>query len=239
MHVALTFDPLEDVAAPFINKARPMAILREQGVNSHVEMSYAVAQGGFDTFDVHMSDLQAGRVSLDQFQGFIACGGFSYGDTLGAGEGWARSIMFNPKLEEQFLAFFGRQDTFALGVCNGCQMLAALSPIIPGAQDWPKFTHNQSTRFEARLSLVEVLESPSLFFKGHGWQPACRSPCRTAKVLPISRSVATSPRCRKPALRGQHRCRHRGVSVQPERLARRFDQRDHGRWPLHRHDAAP
>ena len=166
MHVALTFDPLEDVAAPFINKARPkVAILREQGVNSHVEMSYAVAQGGFDTFDVHMSDLQAGRVSLDQFQGFIACGGFSYGDTLGAGEGWARSIMFNPKLEEQFLAFFGRQDTFALGVCNGCQMLAALSPIIPGAQDWPKFTHNQSTRFEARLSLVEVLESPSLFFK--------------------------------------------------------------------------
>ncbi|WP_374319002.1 phosphoribosylformylglycinamidine synthase [Aquabacterium sp.] len=166
MHVALTFDPMEDVAAPFINKARPkVAILREQGVNSHVEMSYAVAQGGFDTFDVHMSDLQAGRVSLDQFQGFIACGGFSYGDTLGAGEGWARSIMFNPKLEEQFLAFFGRQDTFALGVCNGCQMLAALSPIIPGAQDWPKFTHNQSTRFEARLSLVEVLESPSLFFK--------------------------------------------------------------------------
>ena len=166
MHVALTFDPLEDVAAPFIHKARPkVAILREQGVNSHVEMSYAVAQGGFDTFDVHMSDLQAGRVSLDQFQGFIACGGFSYGDTLGAGEGWARSIMFNPKLEEQFLAFFGRQDTFALGVCNGCQMLAALSPIIPGAQDWPKFTHNQSTRFEARLSLVEVLESPSLFFK--------------------------------------------------------------------------
>ncbi|MDE2433206.1 MAG: phosphoribosylformylglycinamidine synthase [Burkholderiales bacterium] len=166
MHVALTFDPLEDVAAPFINKACPkVAILREQGVNSHVEMSYAVAQGGFDTYDVHMSDLQAGRVSLDQFQGFIACGGFSYGDTLGAGEGWARSIMFNPKLEEQFLAFFGRQDTFALGVCNGCQMLAALSPIIPGAHDWPKFTHNQSTRFEARLSLVEVLESPSLFFK--------------------------------------------------------------------------
>ncbi|MDE2077043.1 MAG: phosphoribosylformylglycinamidine synthase, partial [Burkholderiales bacterium] len=167
MHVALTFDPLEDVAAPFINKACPkVAILREQGVNSHVEMSYAVAQGGFDTYDVHMSDLQAGRVSLDQFQGFIACGGFSYGDTLGAGEGWARSIMFNPKLEEQFLAFFGRQDTFALGVCNGCQMLAALSPIIPGAHDWPKFTHNQSTRFEARLSLVEVLESPSIFFQG-------------------------------------------------------------------------
>ena len=167
MHVNLTFDPKEDVAAPFIQKARPkVAILREQGVNSHVEMSYAVAQGGFDTFDVHMSDLQSGRARLDQFQGFIACGGFSYGDTLGAGEGWARSIMFNPKLADQFAAFFGRDDTFALGVCNGCQMLAALSPIIPGAHDWPKFTHNQSTRFEARLSLVEVLESPSLFFQG-------------------------------------------------------------------------
>ena len=167
MHVSLSFDPLEDVAAPFIHKARPkVAILREQGVNSHVEMAYAVARGGFDTFDVHMSDLQAGRARLDQFQGFIACGGFSYGDTLGAGEGWARSIMFNPKLAEQFAAFFGRNDTFALGVCNGCQMLAALSPIIPGAQDWPKFTHNQSTRFEARLSLVEVLESPSIFFQG-------------------------------------------------------------------------
>jgi len=167
LHVKLSFDPAVNVAAPFINKTRPkVAILREQGVNSQVEMSYAVAQGGFDTFDVHMSDLQAGRARLDQFQGFIACGGFSYGDTLGAGEGWARSIMFNPQLAEQFAAFFGRTDTFALGVCNGCQMLAALSPIIPGAQDWPKFTHNQSTRFEARLSLVEVLDSPSIFFDG-------------------------------------------------------------------------
>ncbi|RZL11720.1 MAG: phosphoribosylformylglycinamidine synthase, partial [Rubrivivax sp.] len=110
--------------------------------------------------------LQSGRARLDQFQGIVACGGFSYGDTLGAGEGWARSIMFNPLLAEQFAAFFARPDTFALGVCNGCQMLAALSPIIPGAQDWPKFTHNQSTRFEARLGLVEVLESPSLFFAG-------------------------------------------------------------------------
>ncbi len=167
LHVQLSFDPLDNVAAPFIGKSRPkVAILREQGVNSHVEMSYAVDQGGFDTFDVHMSDLQSGRARLDQFQGFIACGGFSYGDTLGAGEGWARSIMFNPHLAEQFAAFFGRSDTFALGVCNGCQMLAALSPIIPGAQDWPKFTHNQSTRFEARLSQVEVLDSPSLFFAG-------------------------------------------------------------------------
>jgi phosphoribosylformylglycinamidine synthase len=167
LSVQLSFDPLDDVAAPFINKARPkVAILREQGVNSHLEMAYAMHLGGFDTFDVHMSDLQTGRARLDQFKGFIACGGFSYGDTLGAGEGWARSIMFNAQLAEQFAEFFGRTDTFALGICNGCQMLAALSPIIPGAQDWPKFTHNQSTRFEARLSQVEVLESPSLFFAG-------------------------------------------------------------------------
>lgn len=167
LHVALSFDPLQDVAAPYVHMARPkVAILREQGVNSHVEMSYAMAKAGFDTFDVHMTDLQRGRARLDQFQGFIACGGFSYGDTLGAGEGWARSVLFNPALAEQFAAFFGRPDTFALGVCNGCQMMAALSPIIPGAQDWPKFTRNKSEQFEARLSLVEVLESPSIFFQG-------------------------------------------------------------------------
>ena len=167
LHLHLTFDPAEDVAAPFIAKTRPkLAILREQGVNSHVEMSYAMHHAGFETYDVHMSDLQAGRARLDMFQGFVACGGFSYGDTLGAGEGWARSVMFNPKLAEQFAAFFGRSDTFALGVCNGCQMMAALAPIIPGAQAWPKFTRNRSEQFEARLSLVEVLPSPSIFFTG-------------------------------------------------------------------------
>ncbi|MCW5658868.1 MAG: phosphoribosylformylglycinamidine synthase [Burkholderiaceae bacterium] len=167
LHVHVTFDTATDVAAPYINTAKPkIAILREQGVNSHIEMSYAMAQSGFDTYDVHMSDLQAGRARLDQFTGFVACGGFSYGDTLGAGEGWARSILFNPALTEQFAAFFQRKDTFALGVCNGCQMMAALSPIIPGAQAWPKFTRNKSEQFEARLSLVEVLDSPSLFFKG-------------------------------------------------------------------------
>ncbi|WP_458232693.1 phosphoribosylformylglycinamidine synthase [Roseateles sp. P5_E8] len=164
LHVHLTFTP----EAPFISTgARPkVAILREQGVNSHVEMSYAMAQGGFDSFDVHMSDLQSGAVKLDGFAAFVACGGFSYGDTLGAGEGWARSIMFNPVLAEQFRTFFARQDTLALGVCNGCQMLAALAPIIPGADAWPRFTRNQSEQFEARLSLVEVLESPSVFFQG-------------------------------------------------------------------------
>ena len=167
LHVHLTFDAAHGVAAPFLHGARPkLAILREQGVNSHVEMSYAMSLAGFDTFDVHMTDLQSGRARLDMFQGFVACGGFSYGDTLGAGEGWARSIMFNPLLAEQFAAFFNRNDTLALGVCNGCQMMAALAPIIPGAQAWPKFTRNKSEQFEARLSMVEVLESPSIFFTG-------------------------------------------------------------------------
>jgi phosphoribosylformylglycinamidine synthase len=167
LHLHLTFDPAQDVAAPFIAKAKPkLAILREQGVNSQVEMSYAMAKAGFETFDVHMSDLQSGRARLDMFQGVVACGGFSYGDTLGAGEGWARSVMFNPVLAEQFAAFFNRGDTFALGVCNGCQMMAALAPIIPGAQAWPKFTRNRSEQFEARLSLVEVLASPSIFLAG-------------------------------------------------------------------------
>jgi phosphoribosylformylglycinamidine synthase len=167
LHVALTFDEKVNVAAPYIGKTRPkLAILREQGVNSHLEMSFAMDRAGFETYDVHMSDLQTGRARLDQFQGFVACGGFSYGDTLGAGEGWARSVMFNPALADQFAAFFNRTDTFALGVCNGCQMMAALSPIIPGASAWPKFTRNKSEQFEARLSMVEVLESPSIFFTG-------------------------------------------------------------------------
>ena len=168
MHVHLTFDPKENVAAPFINvAAKPrVAVLREQGVNSHVEMAYAFTEAGFDAVDVHMSDLQSGRAQLKDFAGVVACGGFSYGDTLGAGIGWARSITFNDRLSEQFQAFFGRTDTFGLGVCNGCQMFAELADIIPGAQDWPRFTQNQSNRFEARLSMVEVLESPSLFLQG-------------------------------------------------------------------------
>ncbi len=164
LRLHLTFDATQ---APAVLTIRPkLAILREQGVNSHVEMSYVMHQAGFDTFDVHMTDLQTGRARLDQFNGLIACGGFSYGDTLGAGEGWARSILFNPQLAEQFAAFFDRKDTFALGVCNGCQMMAALSPIIPGAHEWPQFTRNKSEQFEARLSLVEVLDSPSIFFTG-------------------------------------------------------------------------
>ncbi len=167
LRFAPSFDPSEDVAAPYLNLARPrVAILREQGVNSQVEMAYCFDTAGFEAVDVHMTDLQAGRASLGDFKGFVACGGFSYGDTLGAGIGWARSITFNPRLAEQFQAFFGRRDTFALGVCNGCQMLAELADIIPGAQAWPRFTTNRSERYEARLSQVEVLPSPSLFFDG-------------------------------------------------------------------------
>ncbi|MFT3776753.1 MAG: phosphoribosylformylglycinamidine synthase [Ottowia sp.] len=150
-----------------IGGARPkVAILREQGVNSHVEMACAFTAAGFEAFDVHMTDLQTGRAQLADFAGLVACGGFSYGDTLGAGIGWARSITFNARLAEQFKAFFARGDTFGLGVCNGCQMFAELAEIIPGAEAWPRFTTNQSERFEARLSMVEVLDSPSLFFQG-------------------------------------------------------------------------
>jgi phosphoribosylformylglycinamidine synthase len=166
LHVSLSFKPQDNVAAPWLNLAKPsVAILREQGVNSHVEMAYAFTQAGFESHDVHMTDLQTGRVSLKDFQGLVACGGFSYGDTLGAGIGWARSITFNPLLSDEFKAYFSRADTFALGVCNGCQMFAELADIIPGAHNWPRFTTNQSERFEARLSMVEVLPSPSLFFQ--------------------------------------------------------------------------
>ena len=158
---------INTVANPALNLTRPkVAILREQGVNSHVEMAYCFTEAGFEAFDVHMTDLQTGRANLKDFVGIVACGGFSYGDTLGAGIGWARSITFNPVLSDQFQAFFARPDTFGLGVCNGCQMFAELAQIIPGAEHWPRFTTNQSERFEARLSMVEILESPSLFLAG-------------------------------------------------------------------------
>ena len=164
----LTFDPRDDVAAPFIaTGARPrIAILREQGVNGQVEMAAAFDRAGFDAFDVHMSDIIVGHVALDGFAGFAACGGFSYGDVLGAGEGWAKSILFNARARAQFEAFFRRVDTFALGVCNGCQMMSNLHEIIPGTGHWPHFVRNRSGQFEARLALVEIGPSPSLFFSG-------------------------------------------------------------------------
>lgn len=162
----LTFDLNQDIAAPFIASGiRPkIAILREQGVNGHVEMAAAFTRAGFTAVDVHMSDIISGRIQLASFQGLAACGGFSYGDVLGAGEGWAKSILFNPAARAQFEAFFGRTDTFGLGVCNGCQMMANLSGMIPGAAHWPKFTRNQSEQFEARLVMAELTKSPSLFF---------------------------------------------------------------------------
>jgi len=172
MKPLLSFDAAEDIAAPMVARsvatgARPkIAILREQGVNGQVEMAAAFDRAGFATFDVHMSDILEGRVSLADFKGFAACGGFSYGDVLGGGAGWAKSILFNPRARADFEAFFARPDVFALGVCNGCQMMANLTSLIPGATHWPRFTKNKSEQFEARFVMAEVLDSPSLFFKG-------------------------------------------------------------------------
>lgn len=168
LHVRLSFDVDDDISAPYIHiGTRPrIAILREQGVNGHVEMAAAFDRAGFAATDVHMSDIVAGIVSLGDYKGFAACGGFSYGDVLGAGEGWANSILFNLRARDEFEAFFLRADTFALGVCNGCQMMSNLHEIIPGAEDWPHFARNKSEQFEARFVMVEVPESPSLFFHG-------------------------------------------------------------------------
>ena len=175
----LTFDPGEDVAAPTITgRARPkIAILREQGVNGQVEMAAAFDRAGFQTFDVHMSDIIEGRVSLADFKGFAACGGFSFGDVLGAGAGWAKSILFNERARADFEKFFSRSDSFALGVCNGCQMMSNLRDLIPGASHWPRFVRNRSEQFEARLVMVEIPESPSIFFTG---MAGSRMPIATA-----------------------------------------------------------
>ena len=162
-----TFDLNEEIEAPYINSRRPnMVILREQGVNGHVEMAAAFDKVGFNTVDVHMSDLLAGRISLDDFEGLVACGGFSYGDVLGAGGGWAKSVLFNPKLRDQFEKFFNRDETFSLGICNGCQMLSQLAPLIPGADNWPRFHRNESEMFEARAVNVRVEKSNSVLLQG-------------------------------------------------------------------------
>ncbi|MCY9805788.1 phosphoribosylformylglycinamidine synthase [Vibrio scophthalmi] len=168
LNVKLSFDVNQDIAAPYIAKGlKPkMAILREQGVNSHVEMAAAFDRAGFEATDIHMSDILTGQAVLDEYQGLVACGGFSYGDVLGAGEGWAKSVLFNDSTREQFANFFKREDTFSLGVCNGCQMLSNLRELIPGAEYWPRFVRNESERFEARFSLVEVQKSDSVFFNG-------------------------------------------------------------------------
>ncbi|MET3704790.1 phosphoribosylformylglycinamidine synthase [Citrobacter sp. UYEF32] len=168
LNVKLSFDINEDIAAPYIaTGARPkVAVLREQGVNSHVEMAAAFYRAGFDAIDVHMSDLLAGRTGLEDFQALVACGGFSYGDVLGAGEGWAKSILFNNRVRDEFETFFHRPQTLALGVCNGCQMMSNLRELVPGSELWPRFVRNHSDRFEARFSLVEVTQSPSLLLQG-------------------------------------------------------------------------
>ena len=168
LSVDLSFDLQENPAAPMIaSGARPrVAILREQGVNGQIEMAAAFDRAGFDAVDVHMSDLLAGDVSLESMHGLIACGGFSYGDVLGAGEGWAKSILFQPQVRAMVASFFARSDTFSLGVCNGCQMLSNLHEIIPGAEHWPRFVRNRSEQFEARLSLVRILPTPSVLLAG-------------------------------------------------------------------------
>ncbi|RLB54228.1 MAG: phosphoribosylformylglycinamidine synthase [Deltaproteobacteria bacterium] len=167
MAVSVSFDMDDDIGAPFVGKARPrIAILREQGVNGQLEMAAAFERAGFEAVDVHMSDVLAGRVDLGTFRGLAACGGFSYGDVLGAGEGWAKSILMNQRARDAFGAFFRREDTFTLGVCNGCQMLSNLKELIPGAELWPHFVENRSERFEARFSLVEIRESSSVLLRG-------------------------------------------------------------------------
>ncbi|HEX7325113.1 MAG TPA: phosphoribosylformylglycinamidine synthase subunit PurQ, partial [Rhodanobacteraceae bacterium] len=168
LQVKLAFDPADDVAAPYIAKgARPrVAILRDQGVNGQVEMAAAFTRAGFDAVDVHMTDLVAGRHQLSEFTGFAACGGFSYGDVLGAGRGWAASILYHDALRGQFAEFFADESKFAVGMCNGCQMLAQLRAIIPGAEHWPTFARNTSEQYEARMVTLEVLDSTSVVFRG-------------------------------------------------------------------------
>ncbi|MDU2244486.1 MAG: phosphoribosylformylglycinamidine synthase, partial [Haemophilus parainfluenzae] len=164
----LTYDVNEDIAAPYISKGvKPkVAVLREQGVNSHVEMAAAFDRAGFAAIDVHMSDLMTGRYNLNEFNAMVACGGFSYGDVLGAGGGWAKSILFNPQLRDQFSQFFANENTLSLGVCNGCQFISTLAEIIPGAENWPRFVRNKSERFEARAAMVKINDTNSLWFKG-------------------------------------------------------------------------
>jgi len=204
----LTFDVDEDVAAPYVLKgARPeVAILREQGVNSQLEMAAAFHRAGFRPYDVHMTDLISGRLRLAKFKGLVACGGFSYGDVLGAGEGWAKSILFNARVRDEFAAFFARGDSFSLGVCNGCQMMSTLKPLIPGAAHWPRFVRNRSEQFEGRLSLVEVLPTASLFFAGmaaarrRGSSACVSSTTGGSRQRPI-RPIRTARRAASPVSR--------------------------------------
>jgi phosphoribosylformylglycinamidine synthase len=193
----LTYDPAQDIAAPYISRGvRPrIAVLREQGVNGQMEMAAALERAGFAPHDVHMSDILAGRVTLEAFRGFAACGGFSYGDVLGAGEGWAKSILFNARAREEFQRFFDRPDSVALGACNGCQMMSNLKDIIPGARDWPHYERNLSEQYEARFAMVEIEKSPSLLFAG---MEGSRIPIAVAhgEGRAVFRSGAAADACR-------------------------------------------
>ncbi len=245
LHADLSFDPADNPAAQYIaTGARPrVAILREQGVNSQMEMASAFEHAGFEPVDVHMSDILSGRRSLEEFHGLAACGGFSYGDVLGAGEGWAKSILFNDLARRLFSDYFQRSDTFALGACNGCQMLSALKELIPGAELWPRFVRNRSEQFEARLSLVEVRESPSLLLTGMAGSrmPVVVSHGEGRAEWP-DRGRAGPGRQRGPGkcgLRGQLWSAGNSLSCQSERITGRCGRADHNRRSGDDHDAAP
>ncbi len=243
--VKLGYDVNEDVAAPYIKTGvRPqVAILREQGVNGQTEMAAAFDRAGFAAVDVHMSDILAGRVTLDRFKGLVACGGFSYGDVLGAGEGWAKSILFNSRAREAFSAFFERKDSFGLGICNGCQMLSNLHELIPGSDMWPHFVRNRSEQFEARVAMVQIQESPSIFLQGmagsrmpiaiaHGEGHAEFESEEALLEADLSGCVAVR-------LVDTHGKVTERYPSNPQRLAARHHRPDHPRRPGDHHDAAP
>ncbi len=241
----LSYDPKDDVAAPFIQSgARPaIAILREEGVNSHVEMAAVFTRSGFDAYDVpHDRHPWRARVTCQRFHGLVACGGFSYGDVLGAGEGWAKSILFNTRAREEFAAFFARDATFTLGVCNGCQMLSALKELIPGADAWPRFVRNRSEQYEARLSLVRVPHSNSILFAGmhgsvlpiavaHGEGRAEFDPGVTAAAL-LARAS------RDAAIRGSSRPADAGLPLQSQWFRSGTGRTVQQRWARDFADAA-
>ena len=238
VHVPFAFDAAQ---APTFAGARPrLAVLREQGVNGQIEMAAAFDRAGFECVDVHMSDVLEGRLALDGMQGLVACGGFSYGDVLGAGEGWAKSILFSSRARDVFQAFFERGETFALGICNGCQMLSNLHELIPGAETWPRFVQNRSERFEARLSLVRIEQSPSVLLRG---MQGARIPIAIAHgegraEFADEGAVRAAGRRRRPALRRPSRPADRPLPREPERLARGHRGHDDARWPCHHRDAA-
>ena len=244
LHARLTYDPADNVAAPYIARgARPaVAVLREQGVNSQTEMAAVFTRAGFDAYDVHMTDLLAGRVRLGRFHGLVACGGFSYGDVLGAGEGWAKSILFNSLVRDEFSAFFARDATFTLGVCNGCQMLAALKELIPGADRWPRFVRNRSEQYEARLSLVRDTAVELGVVCRHarvGVADRGGARRRSRGVLIARRRCRSSrARTRHPAVRRPLRGADGRVSLESQRLAARAGGGLQRRRPRHRRDAA-